>query len=270
VKFSQQSFDAVADLFEQTAGIRYGNDKKQTVAMRLMRLAKDRGSESLDAYVESVLSQERDDDEITRIVDRLTTNETYFFREPAHFEFLENVLSRHDKSRPFRVWSAASSSGEEAYSIAMVLADRLGAGGQWEVVGTDLSTSVVAAARTGLYGMDRTEGIDRQRLQRYCMKGSGPYEGKMLMARELRAHVRFEVANLSKPLSPTLKLGRFDVVFLRNVMIYFDAAAKKSMVERVLQHLGDHGFLFTGHAESLVGVTWDLAAVQPAVYERSG
>jgi chemotaxis protein methyltransferase CheR len=270
MKFSQQSFDAVVELFERTAGIRYGTEKKQTVAMRLMRLAKERGAESLDDYVDSVLHRDKDSEEITRIVDRLTTNETYFFREPAHFEFLENMLRSHDSNRPFRVWSAASSSGEEAYSVAMVLADRLGPRANWEVVGTDLSTSVVAAARTGLYGMDRIEGIDRQRLQRYCMKGSGPYEGKMLMARELRTHVRFEVANLTQPLSASLKLGRFDLIFLRNVMIYFDLPSKKAMVERVLEHMGDNGILFTGHAESLVGVTWDLAAVQPAVYERAG
>ena len=258
------------DLFERTAGIRYGAEKKQTVAIRLMRLAKDHGAESIDAYVESVLGAHKDSAEITRIVDRLTTNETYFFREPAHFDFLEGLLANHDHSRPFRVWSAASSSGEEAYSVAMVLADRLGMGANWEVVGTDLSTAMVAAARTGLYGMERIDGIDRQRLQRYCMKGSGPYQGKLLMARELRERVRFETANLMQAFSPALKLGRFDVIFLRNVMIYFDAAGKKAIVERVVEHLADHGVLFTGHAESLVGVTWDLAAVQPAVYERSG
>ncbi len=270
MKFSQQNFNAVTELFERTAGIRYGAEKKQTVAIRLMRLAKDHGAESIDAYVESVLGSNKDSGEITRIVDRLTTNETYFFREPAHFDFLENLIANHDRNQPFRVWSAASSSGEEAYSVAMVLADRLGLGGNWEIIGTDLSTAMVAAARTGLYGMERTEGIDRQRLQRYCRKGSGPYKGKMLMARELREHVHFEAANLMQPFPATLKLGRFDVIFLRNVMIYFDTAGKKAIVERVAQHLTEHGFLFTGHAESLVGVTWDLAAVQPAVYERAG
>ncbi len=274
MRFSQRNFEAVAALFERTAGIRYPVEKKQTVAMRLLRLAKEHGSESIDAYVEAVLGEDPDGGEVTRIVDRLTTNETYFFREPAHFDFLDNLLHLRAGSGArgarFRVWSAASSSGEEAYSIAMVLADRLGLQGSWEVVGTDLSTAMVAAARTGLYGMERIDGIDRQRLQRYCMKGGGPYEGKMLMTRELRAHVRFETANLMRPLPPALKLGRFDVIFLRNVMIYFDAAGKKEVVERVAGHLTENGFLFTGHAESLTGVTWELAAVQPAVYERTG
>jgi chemotaxis protein methyltransferase CheR len=269
MQFSQQSFDAVAELFERRAGIRYRPEKRQTVAMRLMRLARDRGSPSIDAYLDEVIASD-DDEEITKIVDRLTTNETYFFREPAHFDFLERVLDAHPRGKPFRVWSAASSSGEEAYSVAMVLADRLGADGPWEVVGTDLSSTVVAAARSGLYGMERTDGIGRERLQRYCLKGSGEYEGRMLMSRELRAHVRFEQANLMEPFPPQLRLGRFEVIFLRNVLIYFDTDAKRRIVEQVATHLVPGGFLFTGHAESLNGVTWALAATQPAVYELAG
>jgi chemotaxis protein methyltransferase CheR len=270
VKFSQQSFDTVVELFESKAGIRYTPEKKQTVAVRLMRLAKDHGASSLDDYVGAVLGERPDPEEVTRIVDRLTTNETYFFREPGHFEYLENLLAAHERGRTFRVWSAASSSGEEAYSVAMVLADRLGINGGWEVVGTDLSTAMIAAARTGLYGMERIDGIERQRLQRYCRKGDGPYRGKMLIAKELRAKVRFEVANLTLPFPPALKLGRFDVIFLRNVLIYFDLPTKKTIIERLLPHLDEHGAFFTGHAESLAGVTWDLAGVQPAVYERVG
>lgn len=269
MEFSQHSFNAVVALFERAAGIRYGPEKRQTVAMRLMRLANERGAKSIDAYLDETLGG-NDTEEITRIVDRLTTNETYFFREPAHYDFLDQALRNHDRSRPFRVWSAASSSGEEAYSAAMVLADRLGVGADWEVVGTDLSSAMVASARAGLYGMERIEGIGRQRLERYCLKGGGPYVGKILMARELRARVRFEQANLMQPLSPLLQLGKFDVIFLRNVLIYFEADAKRAIVERVLTHLATGGFLFTGHAETLTGVTWELAAIQPAVYERAG
>jgi chemotaxis protein methyltransferase CheR len=271
MRFSPQSFKAVADAFERVAGIRYPVDKRGTVAMRLMRLAKDYGAGSLDEYVTSVFGDGgADREELTRIVDRLTTNETYFFREPPHFEFLSQSLEWHDRKRPFRVWSAASSSGEEAYSAAMVLADRLGIDGNWEIIGTDLSTAMVAAARTGLYAMDRIKGIDPERLRRYCRKGSGPYAGKMLVTRELRERVHFEVANLMQPLDPELELGRFNVIFLRNVLIYFDEIGRRAVVERVSRQLAEGGFLFTGHAESLTGITWDLAAVQPAVYERSG
>lgn len=269
MEFSQRSFDSVAAFFERAAGIRYGPEKKQTVAMRLMRLAQERGAGSIDEYLDETFGA-NNSEEITRIVDRLTTNETYFFREPQHFEFLDRMLQTHDRARRFRVWSAACSSGEETYSAAMVMADRLGLEGNWEVVGTDLSSAMVAAARTGLYGMERTDGIGRQRLQRYCLKGAGEYAGKMLMTCALRAHARFEQANLMQAFSPLLQLGSFDVIFLRNVLIYFDADNKREIVERVASHLAPGGFFFTGHAETLTGVTWDLAAVQPAVYERAG
>jgi chemotaxis protein methyltransferase CheR len=270
VKFSQQSFQEVADLFEQASGIRYGPEKKDTVAMRLLRLARLQGCEDLDAYVESALRVTRDPGEMRRIVDRLTTNETYFFREPAHFELLERLAARRGPGRPFRFWSAACSSGEEAYSAAMVLAERFGLDGDWDVMGTDLSTEMIAAARAGLYPMERIDGVSPARLKRYCRRGSGPYEGKLLVARELRARTRFEVANLARPLPPALRLGRFDAIFLRNVLIYFRAEQKKAIVERVAQHLAEGGCFFIGHSETLTGVTWELAAVQPAVYERAG
>lgn len=265
MQLSQQSFNAIADFFHRAAGIRFAPDKHQLVAGRLNRLAVESGAADLDQYIADLL-RSNDKEELTRVVDRLTTNETYFFREPRHFEVLEEMAKAHDRKRPFRVWSAASSSGEEAYSAAMVLADVLGPNG-WEVFGTDLSTSVVDSARIGLYSMDRTSGIGQRRLQKYCRKGQGEYAGKMLIAREIARHVRFEQANLMRPLPA---VGTFDVIFLRNVLIYFDTDAKREIVERVAAQLVPGGLLFTGHAETLNGVTWKLAAVQPAVYECAG
>jgi chemotaxis protein methyltransferase CheR len=265
MRLSQDSFEAAARLFERHSGIKFNDSKRSLVAGRLLRLASERGASDLDAYIADLVHSQ-DADELGRFVDRLTTNETYFFREPAHFELLDEVAGRHDRKRPFRVWSAAASSGEEGYSIAMVLADRFGFSG-WEVVGTDLSGSMIEAAQRGLYAMDRIDGLSQKRLQRYCRKGTGPYEGKMLMSTELRKSVRFMQANLTKPLP---KLGKFDIIFLRNVLIYFEGDTKKQMVERVASHLADGGLLFTGHAESLNGVTYELAGVQPAVYERAG
>jgi chemotaxis protein methyltransferase CheR len=268
VSISAKSFDAVSDLFHREAGIRLKPEKKHLVIGRLSRLAQEAGARNLDEYVEALL-REGDDLERTRVVDRLTTNETYFFREPKHFEALEVLVRAHAAERrpgPFRVWSAASSSGEEAYSIAMVLADQLGPRG-WEVIGTDLSTQVIEAARTALYPMSRIEGISRERLRKWCRRGSGDYEGKMLVAKELRAHVRFEAANLMGPIP---SIGLFQVIFLRNVLIYFDLEAKRRIVGAVETHLAPGGLLFTGHTESLTNVTYSLAAVQPAVYERTG
>ena len=150
---SQHSFDAVSDMFHSVSGIRLTAAKKPLVEGRLQKLARDRGLQDVEIYVKSLL-KEQDRDELIRVVDKLTTNETYFFREPAHFEFLDELVKNRKSRDLFRVWSGASSSGEEAYSIAMLLADRIGASG-WEIIGTDLSTDMVATAQRALYPMSR-------------------------------------------------------------------------------------------------------------------
>ena len=204
-------------------------------------------------------------DEQTRVVDRLTTNETYFFREPQHFQFLGQLISRPPPSaHPFRVWSAASSTGEEAYSIAMVLQDRLGQR-PWEVIGTDLSTSVVDAARLGLYPISRAEGIPDYYLNRHCLKGNGKFHHKMLISKALRERVNFRVANLLEPLP---NIGQFDVIYLRNVLIYFDMPTKAAIVRRVLGQLKPDGFLFSGHSESLANLDLPLTPVKTAIYRH--
>jgi chemotaxis protein methyltransferase CheR len=259
---SEQSFDAVVGLFRDVSGIQLGAAKRALVTGRLQKLAHETGSANVDAFVQDLL-RERDPRQITRVVDKLTTNETYFFREPQHFDFLAATLAARGRGdRPLRVWSAASSTGEEAYSIAMVLEDKLG-GAAWEVIGTDLSTTVVEQARQGLFPMDRARQMPPAYLKRYCRKGLGDYEGTLLVARELRERVRFEAANLMQPLPD---IGRFDLIFLRNVLIYFDTAGKQAIVRRVLSLLAPDGFLLTGHAESLSNLGLPIRTVQPAVY----
>ncbi|MBI5256283.1 MAG: methyltransferase domain-containing protein [Burkholderiales bacterium] len=262
---SQQSFDAVTAMFERVSGIQLGESKRALVTGRLQKLAQTRGLQDVDRYVQALLD-ENDPEELVRVVDKLTTNETYFFREPEHFDFLASLLEARPRGAgSFRVWSAASSSGEEAYSIAMVLADRLGAGG-WEVVGTDLSTAMVDAARRALYPMERARHVPVAYLKRFCRKGHGEYEGQLLVARELRDRVHFTQANLMQPLPD---LGSFDLIFLRNVLIYFDPASKEAIARRVLGLLKPGGHLFTGHAESLASTSLRLRTVKPAVYAHA-
>jgi chemotaxis protein methyltransferase CheR len=259
---SVASFEAVVAMFEKVSGIRLGAPKKPLVEGRLQRLAQQAGQPNLDRYVEQLL-QNNDPDELTKVIDKLTTNETYFFREPQHFDFLARWLRANPPRDTFRVWSAASSSGEEAYSIAMLLADVLGQR-PWEVVGTDLSTAVVDSARRALYPMERARHTPPDYLKRFCLRGQGEYAGQLLVQRTLRDRVTFRCANLMQPLPSDL--GKFDVIFLRNVLIYFDAPAKARIVNRVVAHLHDHGHLFTGHAESLGNLDIRLRTVQPAVY----
>ena len=262
MQLSAQRFDAVCRAFAKVSGIRLVAAKKSLVEGRLQKLALERGVSSLDAYVDEVLSG-RDPDEFTRLVDKLTTNETYFFREPEHFDVLAEFVDQTAPGQPVRVWSAASSSGEEAYSIAMLLHDRLG-DAPCEVLGTDLSTDVLRRARRGLYPVDRARQLPRHFLKRYCLRGTGDYEGQLLIERGLRQRVLFAAANLMEPLP---EIGRFDVIFLRNVLIYFENDAKRSIVQRVLQRLNPGGLLLTGHAESLNNLGLPIRARQPAVYE---
>ena len=263
MRLSEASFDAVADMFHRVSGIRLAPTKRQLVIGRLQKLAMETGSASLDDYVARVVSGDRD--EMVKVVDRLTTNETYFFREPQHFQFLMDWLKQQRSGQGVRIWSAASSSGEEAYSIAMVLADQIGPNG-WEIVGTDLSTAMVEAASQALYPMERARQTPQNYLKRFCLKGQGPYEGQFLVDKALRSHVRFLPANLMQPLPD---IGQFDIIFLRNVLIYFDAPAKRDIVERVCRQLKPNGYLFTGHSESLSNLDVGLVSVQPAVYARA-
>ncbi|WP_374595059.1 protein-glutamate O-methyltransferase CheR [Aquabacterium sp.] len=263
-ELSQRSFNAVCEMFRNVSGIKLAPEKRSMVVGRLQKLANESGAASLDDFIERVVRGD-DPTQVVKVVDKLTTNETYFFREPQHFAFLERLLAERRGGGEFRVWSAASSSGEEAYSIAMVLADKIGRRG-WQIVGTDLSTSVLASARRALYPMDRTDHMPPGYLKRFCLKGLDEYAGQLLIDKPLRANVRFEQANLMQPLPD---IGLFDVVFLRNVLIYFDNEKKAEIVQRVVPQLKPGGYLFTGHSESLSMLKTGLRQVQPAIYART-
>lgn len=255
-------FGRLRDWLQAATGIHLTLAKKTLVTSRLSRRLRDAGDVTFTAYLKRI---HENPGERQAAIDLLTTNETYFFREPAHFDVLGRLVAGLPADRPVRVWSAASSSGEEAYSIAMLLDGRLGVR-PWEVVGTDISSRMVAAARTGHYRLQRTNGIPRPLLERYCLKGIGRHEGTLLVNRRLRERVRFETGNLTGTLPD---IGDFDVVFLRNVMIYFDAPTKRAVVDNVLRHLRPGGHLLIGHSESLTDVTRAVRALAPSIYVRA-
>ena len=263
---SNKAFDAVTQLFHSVSGIRLNESKQALVTGRLQRLASEAGETDLDLYVEKLLRGGAPAQEMTRLVDRLTTNETYFFREPQHYNDLADRLAGFT-GQAVTVWSAASSSGEEAHSVAMVMADKLGLGASapaWQIHGTDLSTAMVDSARRGLYPMERARMVPPEFLKRYCLKGQGTQTGQLLVARELRNRVHFIAGNLMQPLPEALPM--FDVIFLRNVLIYFDAEAKASIVRRVLGRLKPGGVLYTGHAESLSTLNLPVRTLGTAIH----
>lgn len=261
---SDREFHQIRTLLYDKVGIHLSEAKKSLVIGRLARRITDWNLGSYGAYFDMV-SSGRHPEELQIAIDLLTTNETYFFREPKHFDFLRNeVLPAVRPGRGFKVWSAACSSGEEPYSIAMLLADCL-AGSAWEVMGSDISTRVLERARAGQYPMDRAKDIPPEYLREYCLKGVRSQEGTFLIDRPLRDRVSFGHVNLNAPLP---NLGTFDVVLLRNVLIYFDAETKQQVVRRVASTLKPGGFLLIGHSESLHPLDPALDAVRPSIYRK--
>jgi chemotaxis protein methyltransferase CheR len=261
---SDQEFAQFQELLFDIAGIYLAPAKKIMLAGRLQRRIRLHKLHSFGDYFQ--LLQQRKE-ELQVAVDLLTTNETYFFREPRHFEFLEkSILPSHPQGQPFRIWSAASSSGEEAYSLAMLMADRLGASCSWEVLASDISMQVLEKAQRGIYPLRRAELIPLAYKQRYCLRGVDEQEGMLLVNQALRQRVRFRQVNLNNTLPNDL--GVFDLILLRNVMIYFQLETKREVVRRIVKQLKPGAYLFIGHSESLHGFEGGLQLVQPSVYRK--
>lgn len=256
-QFQRFAFDA--------AGISLSPAKKALVASRLMKRLRHYGFTSYGDYFEFMTSGQEPGEAQTAL-DLLTTNETYFFREPKHFDFLRHViLPKVERGSAFRVWSAASSSGEEPYTLAMILADVLG-DGPWDILASDISARVLEKARSGLYPMERAEKIPKPYLLRYCLKGIGPHTGTFLIDRVLRHRIQFRAINLNESLP---NLGIFDVIFLRNVMIYFDQPTKQQVVSRLTAILKPGGYFFISHSETLNGIATGLRMVQSSIYQKA-
>jgi chemotaxis protein methyltransferase CheR len=262
---TEREFSQFQRFIYDAAGIFMANGKQALVSGRL---AKRLAHYQLDTYGDylRLLESRSQPAELQVAVDLLTTNETYFFREPKHFALLRDLAQdARDKGKTLRVWSAASSSGEEPYSIAMVLADVLGEAA-WEVLGTDISTRVLERARTGHYPMERASQMPPAYLKKFCLKGQGSETGTMLIERGLRQRVQFQHLNLNQPLP---RIGSFDVIFLRNVMIYFNLETKRQVVARLLAQLRPGGYFLIGHSETLNDINDTLVAVAPSIYRKA-
>lgn len=263
---TDQEFALFQRLIYKIAGISLSDAKKILLVGRLTRRLKQYDFATFTQYYRMLASGEHPE-ELQTMVDLLTTNETYFFREPKHFDFLrDEIIRKRTSPATFRVWSAASSSGEEIYTLAMVLADSL-PNTPWEVVGSDISTQVLAKAASGHYSLARTEGIPPAFMQKYCLKGVRSHAGTFLIAPELRKRTSFYQINLTQPIDAGI--GEFEVIFLRNVMIYFDPETKAKVVNHLLPRLKSGGHLVIGHSETLNGLKiGPLDAIRPTIYRK--
>jgi len=258
-------------------GIWLGPSKTALLCGRLYRRLVTLGIPTLDRYFECVSAPDGRE-ELARMIDAITTNETRFFREPRQFDFLlERVIARWlrdavegQRSKRVRVWSAGCSSGEEPYSLAMLLSKHLPADDGWDVrlLATDISNRVLEKARKGVYDVERSKDIPKDLLRRFMLRGFNDCQGQMKVQNTIQQMVEFRHLNLSQ--EPYAVQGPYDVILCRNVLIYFDAASKQKVVSNLISHLAGEGFLFVGHAENLSNLSSQVRSVEPSIYTRKG
>lgn len=262
---NDRDFATVRQLIADYAGIKLSLQKRNMVYNRLLRRLRARGVGSFGDYLQLV--QREGSDEREAFVNALTTNLTAFFREPHHFDLLLARARERAGRRgaPLRCWSSACSTGEEAWSIAMVLREAECAG---EVLGTDIDTEVLNTAQAGVYRMERASALPAERLRRHFLRGTGDNEGLVSMRGELRSMVRFGQLNLQSPVWPAME--RFDVIFCRNVVIYFDREFQKKLLTRLADLLVPGGLLMVGHSESFPAAHPGFRSCGRTAYERLG
>ena len=260
------TFRQITGLMHAAIGLSFGDHKQPLVASRLAPRMQKLGLSDYDDYLALIASTD-DGGEFQMAVDLLTTNETYFFREPAHYALLATEWAR-SRPRQLSLWSAAASFGDESYSLAMLLADlqqQGTVGPDWSILGTDISERVLHSAKAAIYPVDRLRHVSPERLRRHCLRGEGESDGLVQIQPKLCERVRFGQLNLCQPYDG---LGPFDVIFLRNVLIYFDAATKREVVDRVLTQLRPGGLFFIGMAEGRVPCNTPLQAVGPGAFRK--
>lgn len=264
-RLSWREFEQFRRLFFEWIGLHLPDSKHMLVASRLGKRVAGLGLGGFADYLK-LLESKTDPEEIQRAVDLITTNETFFFREPDHFQILERaILPSLSGRRPIKIWCGASSTGEEPYSLAMVLEDHLGRNG-WQMVASDVNQDVLAVARKGLYPLDRADRIPEHQLKKHCRKGVGAFDGWFLMGSHLRDRIDFRRINL---LDIPGSLADLDVAFLRNVLIYFEAKVRERILSETIGRLRPGGWLVLGHSESVVGLHLPpLDQYRPSVYRR--
>jgi chemotaxis protein methyltransferase CheR len=269
---SRAEFKLFQDLIHREAGIFLAETKKALLVGRLSRRLRELGLSSFGEYHRYVTKE--DPAERVRMLDCVSTNETHFFREPRQFEFIEervipewlSAASAGVRPRRVRVWSAACSTGEEPYSLAMMLLSRLSRESGWEIeiLASDLSTRVLDVARGGVWSLESAREVPEPYLKRYMLRGTGTQAGKMKAGPEIRSLIRFERINLNAETYPVT--GRFDLILCRNVLIYFDAPSKVRICRQLLRHLEPSGYFFLGHAEAVMDMAGEVERAGPTVY----
>ncbi len=265
-------FEFIRHVIAENAGIVLGPNKRHLVQGRLGKRLRELGLPSYEAYCDHV--RDSGPEELVGLINALTTNVTAFFRENHHFEalasyMLPEAMQRNQQSRRLRIWSAGCSSGEEPYCLAMVATEAVPASLRWDVkiLATDIDSEMVATAQRGIYPMDRLSAVSQERLHRNFRRGTGENAGSARVNPDLARLISFRPLNL---LQPWPMRGPFDVIFCRNVMIYFDQPTRERIVARFSELLADDGYLCLGHSESIHAVGGPFRLVGKTIYRKSG
>lgn len=267
--FTRADFQYVQRLIKERTGISLSAAKEDMVYARLGKRLRATGLPRFRDYCELV---NRDSAELVNLINAITTNLTAFFRELHHFEHLQNrvipaLVAAKGTCRKLRIWSAGCSSGEEPYSIAMAVLEAIPDLERWDVkiLASDLDSNMVEAASKGVYRMERLQGISQERLKRWMRRGTGSDEGWARAGAELRSIIQFKQLNL---MDAWPMRNSFDIIFCRNVVIYFDKPTQQRLFDRYANQLDDDGWLFIGHSESLYGVTDRFELTGKTIYKR--
>lgn len=264
-------FDFIRSLVYERSRINLGPDKRQLVSARLGKRLRATNVPTLTEYCR-LLQEPGAEHELGHLIDAISTNHTFFFREIAHFDFLRTTAvpellerARAERWSRLRMWSAACSSGEEPFSIAMTLADCLPTG-QWQIDATDISHRILAKAAAGIYSQETVSRLPAETIRAHFQRGFGPQAGNYRVKAALRESVHFHHLNLLEGQPPFTE--PFQVIFCRNVMIYFDRPTQEELIDRLARRLVPGGYLMVGHSESLTHLRQPLQAVRPAVYRK--
>ena len=262
--FTTADFDRVRKLIYGHAGISLSVAKQDMVYSRLARRLRETRLKSFGEYLD--LLERGDKVEWEKFVNSLTTNLTSFFREPHHFPILADHLKKLQGKSPIKIWCSAASTGEEPYSIAMTVVETFGSfNTPVSIFASDLDTSVLYTAAKGVYALDRVDKMSPERLNRFFVRGNGAQDGSYIVKPELRRMVTFQRLNLLEPNWPVR--GPLDVLFCRNVMIYFDKPTQHKILTRFAPLMSSNGLLFAGHSESFLHSAEIFRSLGKTVYE---
>lgn len=263
---SNEQYEFIRELIYEQCRINLGPHKKDLVTTRLSRRLRQHNLNDFESYIR-LLQSNKGEDELYDLIDAISTNHTYFFREDNHFDFLKTKILPDARKRggTFRMWSAACSSGEEPYSAAILFDQFFRSQGNWKIECSDISTRILKKASEGIFPKERVDRIEKALVPRYFQEGQGEWKGSYRFKPEVRKHLNFQRLNLMDRKFPFSE--KFDIIFCRNVMIYFDKPTQEDLVNRLCQYIKPGGYLYIGHAESLNPIKHPLKTIKPAIYQ---